>query len=126
MNIAGFLWKNNVEGVWNMKITKEKMFYFTALVVVASVIASSVIAMMTINTSAKETNTQLRDSSKISYVLGEKDGRVTGFVKGVEIPYIRTDTAVNSLPYDVQQKLREGIEFESEQEMRRVMDEWCS
>ena len=60
------------------------------------------------------------------YVLGEKDGRVTGFVKGVEIPYIRTDTAVNSLPYDVQQKLREGIEFESEQEMRRVMDEWCS
>ena len=122
MNITGFLWKNNVEGVWNMKITKEKMFYFTAVIVVASVIASSAIAIMTTNTSAKETEeTATTQQSGLSYVLGEKNGMVAGFVKGVEIPYIRTDTPVNSLPYDVQERLRAGVEFESEQDMRQVM-----
>lgn len=108
-----------------MKISKEKMFYFTAVIVVASVIASSVIAMMTTNTSAKEQTSPVTQT-QLTYVLSQKDGMVAGFVKGVEIPYIRTDTPVNSLPYDIQQRLFEGIEFESEQQMRSLMDEWCS
>jgi len=109
-----------------MKITKNRMFYFTAVIVVASVIASSAIAVMTTNTSVNAQDNTKTTQRHITYVLSQKDGKVTAFVKGVEIPYIRTDTPVNSLPYDIQQKLSEGIEFESEGELRRVMDEWCS
>ena len=110
-----------------MKISKERMFYVAAVVVTASVIASSVIALMTTNTSAKEEKTPTSYAEKsLIYVLGEKDGRVAGFVKDVEIPLVRTDTAVNSLPKDIQQKLRERVEFRSEEEMMRVLAEWCS
>ncbi|MBR2724579.1 MAG: hypothetical protein IKB72_04000 [Ruminococcus sp.] len=109
-----------------MKISRNKMFYFTAVIVVACVVASSVIAVMTTNTSVKaEVNNQTQ-AREITFVLGEKDGMVAAFVKDVEIPYIRTDTPVNSLPYDVQARLKEGIEFESEQEMKRMLDEFCS
>ena len=110
-----------------MKISRERMFYIAAVVVTASVIASSMIALMTTNTSvdAKEQTTAVAQD-EITYVLSQKDGRVAGFVKGVEIPYIRTDTAVNSLPYDIQRKLKKGVEFDTEEEMRKVMDEWCS
>lgn len=109
-----------------MKISRNKMFYFTAVIVVACVIASSVIAMMTTNTSVKaEDSTHVQDT-KLVYVLSQKDGRVCAFVKDVEIPYIRTDTPVNSLPYDVQERLREGIEFENEEDMKRMLQEVCS
>ncbi len=109
-----------------MKITKNRMFYFTAVVVVACVIASSVVAMMTTNTSVQAETLEETKQRELTFVIGEKDGRVAAFVKDVEIPYIRTDTPVNSLPYDVQERLRAGIEFGSEQEMKRMLDEICS
>ena len=103
------------------------MFYVAAVVVAASVIASSMIALMTTNTSvsAEDGNTEV-SQQELVYVLSQKDGRVAGFVKGVEIPYIRTDTPVNSLPYEIQEKLQKGVEFETEEELRRVLEEWCS
>lgn len=82
--------------------------------------------MMTTNTSVKAEENIPSSERRITYVVGEKDGRVAAFVKDVEIPYIRTDTPVNSLPYEVQERLRTGIDFESEDEMRRYLDELCS
>lgn len=109
-----------------MKITRERMFYIAAVIVTASVIASSMIAVMTTNTSLKAESHTSDVQQEMTYVLSEKDGRVAGFVKGVEIPLIRTDTPVNSLPYDIQQKLRKGLEFDTEEELRRKIEEWCS
>lgn len=109
-----------------MKLTNKKMFYLATVIVAASVIASSMIALMTTDTSEKSDEVIATTRQSLSYVIGEHQGRVTAFVKGVEVPYIRTDTAVDSLPLEVQEKIRAGIEFESEREMKEKLLEYCS
>ena len=109
-----------------MKLTNKKMFYLATVIVAASVIASSAIALMTTDTSEKRSDVSATTEQKISYVIGEHQGRVAAFVKGVEVPYIRTDTAVDSLPLDVQESIRAGIDFENEREMREKLLEYCS
>ena len=102
------------------------MFCLAVVIVAASVIASSAIALMTTDTSKKGQDTVATTKSHISYVIGEHQGRVAAFVKDVEVPYIRTDTAVDSLPFEVQERIKAGIEFESEREMREKLLEYCS
>ena len=102
------------------------MFYLAMVIVAASVIASSVIALMTTDTSVKSDETSATTEQRLSYVIGEHQGRVAGFVKGVEVPYIRTDTSVDSLPLEVQESIRAGIDFENEREMREKLLEYCS
>lgn len=106
----------------------KKLFYFTAVIVVACVIASSVITTLTAPYEKKSGAEQVvypRNAQRV-YVLTERQGRVTAYIRGIEVPYIETTTAVNSLPYDIQERLHVGIEFYSEEELRRVMDEYCS
>ena len=110
-----------------MNINIKKLFYFTTIVVVACVIASSVITVLTAPAPVKNNNSPTDTQTPArTYVLTQRQGRVTAYIKGVEVPYIETTTAVNSLPYDVQRRLYAGIEFESEQELLQVMDEYCS
>lgn len=126
MNMAGFLWKYNIEGVLFMNMNIKKLFYITSVIVVACVIASSVITVLTAPAQQKVHEATEDSQPRRIYVLTERKGRVTAYIKGVEVPYIETTTAVNSLPYDVQARLREGIEFETEEELRKTIDEYCS
>lgn len=110
-----------------MKLSIKKMFYLTAVAVSACVIASCTIAALTTEPEKKiVTSSMQRTEERDTYVLTEKNGRIVAYIKGVEIPYIETTTAVNSLPYDVQEKLRKGIEFETLDELKAVMNEYCS
>ena len=106
----------------------KKLFYFTTVIVVSCVIASSVITALTAPYEKKTDHTKVSASSKAErvYVLTQRQGKVTAYIRGIEVPYIETTTTVNSLPYDIQERLRYGIEFRSEEELRRVMDEYCS
>lgn len=106
----------------------RKLFYFTVLIVVACVIASSVITALTAPYEGENTPKQVvsEKNAQRVYVLTQRYGMVTAYIRGVEVPYIETKTQVNSLPFDIQRRLREGIEFHSEEELRRVMDEYCS
>ncbi len=125
--MQGIFVKNNIEGVIFMSMNIKKIFYITSVIVVACVIASSVITVLTAPAPMKTRDgTSTSSVPKRVYVLTQRQGRVTAYIKGVEVPYIETTTAVNSLPHDVQARLLAGIEFESEEELRRVMDEYCS
>lgn len=130
MNISGFLWKNNGEGVlymnfMNVKLTK--VFYFTAVIVVACVIASAIIAPITTpSASSQESSASDEAGSENTYVLTCDGDRIVAYIKGADRPYIETTTAVSSLPYDVQDRLRVGIEYGSEEELRAAINEYCS
>ncbi len=110
-----------------MKLDIKKMFCITAIAVTACVIASTAIEAITTETEKKpQSTTSVQTEPQSSYILTEKHGRIVAYIKGVEIPYIETTTAVNSLPYDVQEKLRKGIEFDTIEDLKAVMNEYCS
>ncbi len=110
-----------------MKLDIKKLFFIAAVTVTACVLASGAIKAIT---TEPEKTPQITASAETTpqntYVLTQKHGRIVAYIKGVEIPYIETTTAVNSLPYDVQEKLRKGIEFDSLSDLKALMNEYCS
>lgn len=108
-------------------INIKKVFYITCVVVVSCVVASAVIAPLTTE-SPKPDKIDLQgvQTEVRTYVLTSREDRLVAYVKGADKPYIETTMAVSSLPYDVQARLRVGIEFDSEQTLRDAINEYCS
>ena len=106
----------------------RRLFYVTSVVLVASVIASFVVEKVTYSiTKGYFENSQVSaDSPSVVFVLTAKGDRVAGYVRGETEPFIETDTAVSSLPREMQERLREGIEYRSEKELRKAILEYCS
>ena len=106
----------------------RRLFYVTCVIVVASVIASFTIEKVTASISKGyfENSQVSSDSSSVVFVMSVNGDRVAGYIKGEKEPFIETDTAVSSLPETVQHRLREGIEFQSEKELRKAIMEYCS
>ncbi len=108
-------------------INLTKVFYITGIIVVACVIATAFIIPMTTETPKPQSSTaDTQVHGDKTYVLTCEDDRIVAFVKGADRPYIETTTAVSSLPYDVQERLRSGIEFDSEDKLRQAINEYCS
>ncbi len=108
-------------------INLTKVFYITGVIIIACIIATAFIIPMTTETpkpQSSTTDTQVQGDK--TYVLTCEDDRIVAFVKGADRPYIETTTAVSSLPYDVQARLRAGIEFDSEEKLRQAINEYCS
>ncbi|MBQ2944295.1 MAG: hypothetical protein IJD93_06375 [Ruminococcus sp.] len=108
-------------------INIKKVFYITCVIVVSCVMASAVIAPITTESNKPvDGNVQEIQTEGRTYVLTSQEDRLVAFVKGADKPYIETTLAVSSLPYDVQAKLKAGIEFDSEQKLRAAINEYCS
>lgn len=58
------------------------------------------------------------------YTAREEDDRIVIYVG--ERFLIRTDTSVSSLPKIDRIRLRDGIEFNSDKELKRFMEDYCS
>ena len=59
------------------------------------------------------------------YIVTEKDGRIA--VKNIESGKITlTDTAVSTLTDSDRRLLRKGIELSTKNELRRVLEDYCS
>lgn len=113
--------------MYNKNINIRKVFYYTAVIVVACVIASAIIAPVTTETKkpVQESTETVSPSEKV-YVLKSENDRLVAYVKGVDRPFIETTRTASSLPYDVQKKLMDGIEFDSEEKLREAINEYCS
>ena len=107
-------------------INLTKVFYITGVIVLSCVVATAFIIPMTTETPKPQDNTaDVQTQGERIYVLTCEDDRIVAYIKGAERPYIETTTAVSSLPYDVQARLRVGIEFDSEDKLRQVINEYC-
>ncbi len=111
-----------------MKInTLKRCFYVTCVVVLASVLASAVIASATAPPeTAARVAVKSGDFMEDSYVLTNKGDLVVAYKNGESEPFIRTTTALSSLPYSVQEELKEGIEVKTRKELNSLIREYCS
>ena len=103
----------------------KKMFYITCVIVVASVIASSVIASLT-EPFDKNKVKQDENVANKTYVLSCDEDRLVAYIKGSQRPFIETTTTLSSLPKDVQVQIKKGIEYYSEESLREALNEYCS
>lgn len=103
----------------------KKMFYITCVIVVASVIASSVIASLT-EPFDKNKVKQDENVANKTYVLSCDEDRLVAYIKGSQRPFIETTTTLSSLPKDVQVQIKKGIEYSSEESLREALNEYCS
>ena len=67
-----------------------------------------------------------REQTASRYILGEYDGRVAAFRIGSGTPIQITDTAVASLPEEEAQMLRKGIPAATEEDLQRLIEDYCS
>lgn len=74
---------------------------------------------------AQTLSQQKATASEIYYVKNNK-GYVSVFKKNEKSPMIKTDTLVSSLPYDDQDKLKEGIEVKGDTSLRKCLEDFCS
>ena len=61
-----------------------------------------------------------------TYVVREYDGMVAVFEKHKERPVKITDTYVSSLPQGDRDNLRDGIEVNSDEKLRKLLEDLCS
>lgn len=74
-----------------------------------------------------ETPTQAEQATEYkTYVVREYDGMVAVFEKGNSTPLSVTDTYVSSLPEGDRTGLKEGMEVNSEDKLRRLLEDLCS
>jgi hypothetical protein len=108
-------------------INLKKVFYYAGIIVIACVIASSVISVWTTETDEPDMGetTSVSSSDKV-YVLKSENDRIVAYIKGVDRPFVETTRTASSLPYDIQKKLIAGIEFDSEEKLRAAINEYCS
>ncbi len=67
---------------------------------------------------------EVRQSEPEGYLVTEYEGRVAVYRDGVL--YRTTDTLLSSLPKADVRRLREGIKVNSEKELKRLLEDYCS
>ena len=60
------------------------------------------------------------------FYLTEKSGRLAVYRSGEGEPFLVTETVVSSLPRADRAAIRRGIEIEGEDELRRLLEDYCS
>ncbi len=104
----------------------KKFFYATCIIVLGCVIASHITALLTTPSARVSAVTAENETLKSTYVLTCEGDRIVAFVKGAGEPFLETTTAVSSLPRDVQMNIRQGIEYNTLEELYDAVEEYCS
>lgn len=73
-----------------------------------------------------QTLSQQKTTASENYYVKNYKGYVAVFKKNDKSPMIKTDTLVSSLPYDDQDKLKEGIEVRGDTSLRKCLEDFCS
>ncbi len=104
----------------------KKIFYATCIIVLGCVIGSHITALLTTQSAEVSATVSEQQSPDSTYVLTCEGDRIVAFVKGAREPFLETTTAVSSLPRDVQMSIRQGIEYNSLEELYEAVEEYCS
>ena len=103
----------------------KRLFYITSVIVLASVIASGFIIPIT--SEAKTSYQQVKSENlQEEYIIKAKGDRIVVYKENMSSPYLETTRAVSSLPTDIQAKLNRGISYQSEEDMQKALNEFCS
>lgn len=60
------------------------------------------------------------------FVLKAENNRIVVYKNGGDLPYLTTDTLVNTLPKGDIMLLEKGIEIKGEENLRKSLEDYCS
>ena len=98
----------------------KKLIAVTGVILIAYVIFSA--AVGTARPILPDRSAALAESSV--YVMREEEGRVVVYLNGAI--FLRTATPVANLPKNDRLKLQKGITVYSEEELKRLVEDYCS
>lgn len=96
----------------------------TGFVLLASVIASANFELK--EEKLTQTLSEQKANNNKEYVVKNHNGYVAVFKEQSNSPMLKTDTLVNSLPYDDQEKLQNGILVQGDTSLRKCLEDYCS
>ncbi|MBR3988494.1 MAG: hypothetical protein IKK10_04240 [Clostridia bacterium] len=103
----------------------KKLFYITSVIVLACVLASGFIIPVTSETNSAPARINA-EIPRTEYIIKAKGDRIVVYKENMTSPFIETTRAVSSLPSDIQKKLNRGISYQSEEDMQKALNEFCS
>lgn len=109
----------------------KKLILITGLIVYTLFAVSSFIAVATENKASilevtAPAVTEETTGKKALYTLTEKDGVIVVIYNRNGNIVKETDTLLSVLPIQDQQKLKQGIQVDSEKELSRLLQDFCS
>lgn len=96
---------------------------FTILIAVSigTALGSNQITAENVNTPTQPTTEKYH-----TYIVREHNGMVAVFQQGEDKPFKITDTYVSSLPNADRQSLSNGIQVDTKEELRKLLEDLCS
>ncbi|MBQ9674090.1 MAG: hypothetical protein IJV39_05645 [Ruminococcus sp.] len=98
-------------------------FIFTAIILMVLVIISATFQVKTEDLTLTEQKTVITEEV---YVLKNDNGRLAVFHEDETEPIITTDTLIENLPYQDQEKLKQGINVTGDKNLRIALEDYCS
>ncbi|MEE0930308.1 MAG: hypothetical protein UIM53_04860 [Acutalibacteraceae bacterium] len=102
---------------------------FVAIAFILFMVAVAVTTFFSCERNESEIDTPAtteRSTQYKTYIVREYDGLVAVFEKHKERPVKITDTYVSSLPQGDRDNLRDGIEVNSDEKLRKLLEDLCS
>lgn len=65
-------------------------------------------------------------SAPNKYVIKSESGRLVVYKYGEDTPFMTTETFSNHLPKSDADRLKQGVEVEGEQSLRKTLEDYCS
>lgn len=88
------------------------------------------IASVFISAFASSQNTpeeaSVSQSAPNKYVIKSESGRLVVYKYGEDTPFMTTETFSNHLPKSDADRLKQGVEVEGEQSLRKTLEDYCS
>lgn len=103
----------------------KKLITISGLIVVICLITSFLI-LPNIKSASTNDATSSIVSSSLTYVIKNFNGSVAVFEEGNDKPFKITGVSVNTLPYADQEVLKNGIIVNSQSELTRLLEDYCS
>lgn len=104
----------------------KRLFYITSIIVLSCVIASGFIIPITTDVNSGNSADLSAGDNDSEYIIKSLGDRIVVYRGNSQNPCLETTTAVSSLPKAVQRQINEGIHYDSEDEMKKALDEFCS
>ena len=103
----------------------KKLIILTTCFVAACIIFSFSI-LPNLNKAQANNTSEPKVSSSLTYTVKNFNGNVAVFEAGSNKPFKVTEVQINTLPFDDQKNLEEGITVTSKEQLNSLLEDLCS
>lgn len=107
-------------------MNKKNIFIALLFIILIAVSIGSALGSNQISTNNATNPTESSTEEHRIYIVREHNGMVAVFQKGEDNPFKITDTYVSSLPNADRNSLSVGIQVDTKEELRKLLEDLCS